>query len=287
MEFKKDYWQDQKLKKSFDDLMVAVFEWSFLPWDKKGFWDDEFRPFTYFKDGKAISSVCLYELDMVFNGKKQKAAELSSVATLEHYRNQGLNRELTQVATKEASKTHPFVFLFSAEKAIAYYQKLGFKPIDEWLPVFAKKHSRPKDGLRKLDVTDENSFRLIQRIAQNRAPASLQLGTLHHKLLMFHVIFRFDEHCYYVEELDTLVLYKLTNDRLTIFDIVSEKTRSWPEIAPYLAYLEYQELAFHFMIDQLQIQEEPSFEKLEDSHLHILGDPPWGEKITIPFTARA
>ena len=66
MEFVQDYWGDQAAKESFIDFMMKIYGLDFSKWETAGYWDDNYRPFSFFQDGEILSSICFYSIKASF-----------------------------------------------------------------------------------------------------------------------------------------------------------------------------------------------------------------------------
>jgi GNAT superfamily N-acetyltransferase len=128
MELRTAYWDDRESREAFQRFILDIHNLDFNAWEEAGYWDDAYRPFSWFQDGEVISSVCIYSLPAVIDGRTTKLAQISGVGTLPEYRRCGLNRELTAAGLQWAGTSHEGVFLFSDEDAVPYYEHCGFKP---------------------------------------------------------------------------------------------------------------------------------------------------------------
>lgn len=67
---------------------------------RRDYWDDEaYHTFSFFEESaRVVSRLCLYSMNLVVDGRRARAAQLSGVGTAPEYRRQGLNRRLTAAA---------------------------------------------------------------------------------------------------------------------------------------------------------------------------------------------
>lgn len=88
-------------------------------------------------DNKAVGYIALGEKD--FGYRKRKYIELENMGVLPEYRSKGVGRELVLKAKEWASEqkaTKLYVSAYWGNKgAISFYEREGFKPIDEGLEV--------------------------------------------------------------------------------------------------------------------------------------------------------
>ena len=198
-----------------------------------------------------VSSVNLFSMDLVVDGRPQRAAQLSGVGTLTTFRRRGLNRELTERALEWAIPSHDFVYLFADEDARPFYLATGFSPTAERQPFIAVEGLERRSGMRRLDMTDAAERQILADLATGRAPVSEKLGAQNPKLLMFSALYPLRERFYHLAELDVAVAYATEGQRLTLFDVVGSRGPSWDQIWPYLASPEIREVQFGFIPDRL------------------------------------
>jgi len=132
LELTSEYWSDTKAREAFKAFILNIHGLDFREWEAQGYWDSAYTPFSYFKDGKIISSVCIYLLDAVIAGRSTRLIQISGVGTHPDWRRRGLSRELTELGLEWARGQHEGVFLFADTGAIPYYQACGFTPLKEY-----------------------------------------------------------------------------------------------------------------------------------------------------------
>ena len=122
------YWDDLAARGSFKSFIRDIHGLDFSAWESAGFWDDAYRPFSFFVGGEVVASVCLYLLDAVIEGRATKVAQISGVGTRPEWRRRGLNRQLTEMALEWGRSRFEGLFLFSDTDAIPFYESCGFEP---------------------------------------------------------------------------------------------------------------------------------------------------------------
>jgi GNAT superfamily N-acetyltransferase len=285
--YREDYWDDADSKAEFNRLLKDIFNLDLTLWNKKGFWDRRFRPFSYFDRDKLISSVCLYSLDMMVAGKPCQVAQISSVATLPEYRRRGLNRELTEKALAWARDTHEFFFLFADEEAVPYYRKCGFRAVDEHKARIKVSGQSSSPGATKLDIEDPDHWKQIGDLAAKRVPVSETLGVTNQRLFMFWCLYWMKDCIHYVAELDLLILYERKGETVIVSDIVGEQIPPFSEIYPYICAATDRAVEFLFMPDRLGLGQ-LDWVKVTENGTHLLGAFPLeSTEFIFPLTAHA
>lgn len=286
--YRDDYCGDEKLKTELIGFVDGIHRLNLTRWNEMGCWDSKYRPLSWFENNRIVSSVCVYSMDMVVNGRRCQVAQISAVGTLEEYRGRGLSKALTEKAIEWARPNHDFFYLFANEEAIPFYRNRGFRPVDEYQTVVFRKGVKPRPGITKLDVSDPNHFEIIREIAFAREPASDKLGVYNPKLFLFWCLYYLKDCVYLIPELDCLVLLKNDGQTQTIFDIASRYKPDFATIYPYLTDGTDRRLEFMFMTDRLNLgPHEPTLLSAGNG-THLLGNTPIdGEKLIFPYTAHA
>lgn len=282
-----NYWDDGQATKAFQDFMVEMFGLDFTTWRELGYWDDAYRPFSYFDGERVVANVCVYSLGMVVNGERVAGAQFSAVGTLPAHRRQGLNRQLNAAAEVWAQPRHSFIFLFADDEALPFYRRLGFTPAVESQPVLPVRGCRPEPGLYKLTVDNPDARTLIYDLAQRRTHVSDRLGALNPRLLMFHVLYMLRDHVYHVPALDVVVLCRRAAERLTIYDVVGPSMPDFGVLYPFLAAETDREVVFAFWPDRLGIDRGIGLRPLASNNLHLKGDFDTSQPVIFPFTSHA
>src|SRR5206468_1230918 len=89
----------------------GVLQDAYGTWEGAGYWDDDYSPYSYFEGDRVVSSLCIYTMHALVNGRACKVAQVSGVGTLAEYRRRGLNRQLHEIALAKALAEHRFAFL--------------------------------------------------------------------------------------------------------------------------------------------------------------------------------
>jgi len=286
--YRTNYWDDPDLKKQFLTFIMDIFNVDMTIWEELGYWDERFRPFSFYDNNKLVSHVCIYSLDMSVNGKRCKVAQVSSVATLEGYRRKGLNMELSQRAIEWADQEHDFYFLFADTEAYPFYKRVGFRQINEHRIVHPLQDLNPIKGAIKLNIKKEDDRALAYRIAGEREPVSDVLGFCNKRLFMFRIVYFLNDYIYYVPKFDLLVLYKRERGVLTLFDIVGKKMPSFGELYPHISDVSDTKVEFLFMTDKMDLDMAEYVLVEPGNGTHVMGDFPFeGQQFIFPFTCHA
>ena len=286
--FRDNYWDNTALKNEFNRFLTRVFRFDLCRWDEHGYWDDKYRPFSFFEGDTIVSNLCLYSMDMSVMGKRCRVAQISAVGTLPEYRRQGLSSELTRIAMDWARPSHDFFYLFADQEAYSFYEHAGFRLVDEYSACAPIEGRPPASGVNRLNLSQPGHLDLIYRIASEREPVSDLLGVLNEKLFMFWCLYFLADNIYYIEASETLVLLKRDHDTLIIFDIVSRKMPAFSEIYPFISDRADRKVEFRFMIDKMDLANYEEVKLGKPNGTHLLGSFPLeGRKFIFPSTSQA
>ncbi len=300
-QLRSDYWADAPARAAFKDFIGQVFGINLEPWDAAGYWDNDYRPFSFFSaNGRVVANTCLYSMRMVIAGRPARVGQISGMGVLPELRRQGLGRQLTEVALRWASgHGHEFFMLFSSEEALPFYRSQGFTPAAEHTPVLrlaAESACAPgtdiaPPGIRMLDMTQPADRTLLFRLASGRCPVSQQLGVLNERLLMFRALFApRGSGTHYIASLDVAVQFRRRDGVLTLFDVVGPRLPVFAELAPFLIAPGDREVVFWFMTDclgDLAPFGSLEYRPLAGNNLHLCGPFPVSSPFVVPFSAQA
>ncbi len=256
MEFdlKTQYWDDVRALSAFKAFAYRIHGLDFSEYESRGFWDAAYTPFSLFDGDTVVASVCIYSLDAVVDGARTRVAQISGVGTLPQWRRKGLNRRLTTIGLEWAEERHDGVFLFSNPDAIHFWEKCGFKAIEEFVETTPAPRLPRCDGATLLDPGRVQDLERIYEYAKTRAPVSERFSVLNAKLVMFHVLHGLRDCVVELPDLNCLVLCERAPGVLKIYDIVGRQIPRFDELYPYLANEADRVVEFHFFADKLSLK---------------------------------
>ncbi len=284
-ELRTAYWDDRESREAFQRFILEIHNLDLTGWEQAGYWDDSYRPFTWFQDGEVLSSVCIYSLPAVIDGRRTKLAQISGVGTLPAYRRCGLNRELTAIGLQWAADEHDGVFLFSDEDAIPYYAHCGFTAMDEHLPTLPVNPLPRRGGAVRMNSADKHDRERIYDYAQKTSPVSGRFTVMSPRLFMFHAMYTLQRRIWEIPELDCLVCFRREGDTLMIYDILGESIPTLDRLYPYISAETDRLVEFHFNPDRLGLGDTGRRELL-GNNLFVKPGFPVDDPV-FPYTSRA
>ncbi len=287
LSFRENYWDVPELKAEFVRFLHRELGLELSLWDRSGFWDAHYRPFSLFFGDTLVSNVCVYSLEMSVAGRNCRVAQISAVATQPEFRRKGLARQLMQRAMDWARDQHDCFFLFADDDAHAFYKACGFRLTPEYKARISVAGAVARPGAKKLDMQRTDHRELAYRLASHRVPVSDVLGVRNDKLLMFWCLYHLRDHIYHIPDLDALVLFKRDGGLVTVFDIVGTRLPTFADLHPYLGDPQDRAVEFLFMVDKLGLRECDQVE-VDGNGTHVCGQFPLeGTRFVFPFTAHA
>ncbi len=248
------YWDDAAARAAFKRFILEIFSLDFALWERHGYWDDAYCPFSYFSGEQIVASLCVYALEALVAGKPVRLAQISAVGTLPEWRRRGLCRQLTELALPRTAPRPDGIFLFASEMAHPLYTACGFTPLTDHLEQIRAEPMPARKGIVKLDPADPAQLSKVYRYARERCAVSQRFCVHNPQLLMFHALYTLPDQVYEIPELETLLFCDWEEDLLTVYDIVSPQPVPWVELYPWLATPDIRRVRFHFHTDLLALE---------------------------------
>ena len=275
MEYKfiKNYRDDKVLRNAFFEFMSKVFpSIRFNEWYERGFWGDNFIPYSYVENDKIISNICVTKLEVIINGSSKKGIQIGGVGTLPEYRNNGLSRKLLNIVLEEYNNATDIFFLFANDTVLDFYPKFGFKPISEYLykVEIDKISNREVLPFRKLDFDKSKDSKILTDLLKSRISVTSIMGARnYHFVTLWYVINFYRDSLYYFEELNAIAIIEKNKNEIQLLDVISKHYFNLEQILSLFISEELNEVIVFFPPDNYKY-EYSEIIKDEQSHLFIL-----------------
>jgi len=244
-----DYKHIEKYRAGFNELAAGVFGIDFEPWYKAGFWNDRYICYSFADKDRIVSNVSINRMDLIINGEARKAIQIGTVMTHVEYRKKGLSKDLMNIVLGRHASECDLIYLFANESAYGFYPGFGFNEFQETsFSLSGSRFNMPGDHgirpalykncpvLRKLDIDNDRDLEILKRLALKRAPVSEKLGVMNDShLIMFYCLKFYKNHIYYIDDIDTALIYNIENDSLCLYDVLSETGAGYEMIMSVLA----------------------------------------------------
>lgn len=284
-----NYRQNDPLRNEFFTFIRNVFGGlDFEKWYLKGFWNDQYIPYSFVKDDQIIANVSVCQMQLLIEEKEWQGIQLGAVATLPKYRKQGLSRKLMNYVINQYQDTTNLFFLFANDTVLDFYPKFGFKPVNEVIFKYNLSSYQPAFAGRKLNIHNKTDFQIIKRLINERRILTKIFGAKHYSFITaWHLINIFSNNIIYLERDDVIFVAAIEGDQLHIWDVIFTKEIDLSKLIPKIVYEnQLKSILYYFPPDQLEFSYDDVIPYI-DSPLFILGDFPIVEKMfKFPTTAQ-
>ncbi len=284
-----NYKNDDRLRQKFNGFVQTVFPGAdFETWYQKGFWLDNYIPFSIIMDDKIVSNVSITRMNIIIDHTELRGIQFGTVGTIPEYRKKGLSRYLMQYVLSKVEKSADFLFLFANEDVLDFYPKFGFDKYSEI--IFKLEHEIPKAdySARKLDIDSMEDFDIIKRLIGERLTLSKIFGAHDYGFITFwHILNLFPKNLYYLEDEDAILIISKRNGCLHIYDVIySREIDINTAISKVIEGDEIEAIRYYFSPDQLHFKYDSVAEDI-DSPLFVRGKFPIADmNFKFPTTAQ-
>lgn len=218
--FIKAYKDDDKMRKSLNELTEKNFWFNFENWYTNGFWGDKFIPYSLADGNKVIAHVSVNIMDFNLDGTDKHYIQIGTVMTDKDYRGQGLGRYLMQKVIDEYKEKSDGIYLFGNDSVMNFYPKFG--------SIKSKEYQYSKDinsinnvkKIQQVDMSDkskwEDFFNTVKNSVSNDRFTMDNPG-----LIAFWT--RWSSSVYYLAEEDTYIIADVEGEKLFIKQIIASR----------------------------------------------------------------
>ncbi len=250
-----DYYSETPAGSGLRRFANEIFGLDFNRVHQYGIAFPNYTPFSFFQNDRVVANISVTSLDLIITGREVRAGQIGTLGVIPEYRGKGLIRELFKKAHDYCDKTFEMLFLFANTSVLNFYQQFGYRKILEHSFSTRPLNSAGVSTLRKLNLDNKDDFNLITRLAQKRTPISRICGALKYEwLTMFHLIYSYPNHLYYIPELDLLLVYHAKGPATLLVDIIGSQMPAFEHLASFLDLEQSQTIEFGFTPDLLNIK---------------------------------
>ena len=284
------YMENDKYRKSFNELAIKTFNIDFDEWFKEGFLDENYINYSFLSGEKVVANVSVNKFFIMYNGKMNKAIQLGTVMADEEHRNKGLIRKLMDKILKEYEE-YDLIYLFANKSVLDFYPKFGFKRVIEGKYEIDTNQIEDielnNDNIMKLDLENDEHKRLIKKIAQKRVPVSQKLCAIKDMWPLYvYCNYEFRDELYYLKQEKIIVILKRENDVVELYDILSENHFDLDNIISQVIKKEDKRLKLKFVPDSTKYTVDfELIDKTEDYLFVLEGKETLSDGILFPKTS--
>jgi predicted acetyltransferase len=223
--FIKDFKHNQEIRASFNALTQATFEFNFENWYLKGYWNDNYIPYSLLHKNKVISNVSVNKMEFIIENEKKVGIQIGTVMTDKEYRHRGLSKFILEHVIKEWKEQSDFLYLFANDSVLDFYPKFDFEIIDEYQYSTQLNISKTlKPSLKKLNIDDKYDRELFLSIVNNSSPISKLSMQNNTSLIMFYCLLFKKNSIYYLDKLNTAIVMDIEDNTLYLNDVFSKES---------------------------------------------------------------
>ena len=253
----------------------------------RGFWDETYRPYTFFEDNRAIANVSTFDLPLLARARNVSAAGIQSVMTHPAYRRQGLMKSLMKTMLSDMDSRVDVSFLFTEQPQL--YEPFGFENLPETYFVTGYDHhgSSASGGIRRLDPFEHSITELIRNSLQARVPLSREFSPLRYVSSLFLNMYgeQMRGRLFFLDDLQALIVASVQHDTLALFDVMSPEPVTLDAICRCIP-IPFSKVALHFHPDQFPNFKWTPIPHQTNLHLMVRGRVNIPDCLKYPETAR-
>lgn len=252
--FIKDYKDIEKYRVSFNELAQRSFDIHFEEWYQRGCWNDRYICYSYADGDRVIANVSVNVMDIVVNNEIHEAIMIGTVMTDEAYRNQGLSRKLMEIVIEEYQQKCSFMYLYANRSVLDFYPKFGFRKVQEpefYSVINTQEALDHRPYIRKLNVTEAQDWELVMRYYASRRVRHSTCDAIHAEgIFSWYCLHVFDDHLYFIEELDAIVIFMQDGNSIQLFDVLSPKQIDLSQVVNRIATEQTERVYYQFHPEQ-------------------------------------
>lgn len=214
----KSYKDNDKMRKSLNELTEKTFGFNFENWYSNGFWTDKFIPHSLVDGDKVIAHVSVNLMDFDLDGTEKHYIQIGTVMTEKNYGGQGLSRYLIEKVIDEYKENSDGIYLFGNDSVINFYPKFGFTRSKEYQYIKDVYSINNIKKIQQVDMSDkvkwEDFFNTVSNSVSNDRFTMNNLG-----LIAFWT--RWSSSVYYLAEEDTYIIADVKGENLFIKQIIA------------------------------------------------------------------
>jgi len=268
-----NYRDDDSLRNEFFNLVRIVFpNADFENWYLKGYWADNYIPYSILIDNKIIANVSISKMNLLINGKNLKGIQFGTVSTLPEYRKQGYSKILMDYVLNKYQDSTDIFFLFANDTVLDFYPKFGFKRFTECVFKAKSNLQQLAYSARRLNIKNKSDISVMNDLLKNRLILTKIFGAVDYDFItMWHILNVFPHNLYYLKKEDAIFIATDDNDKMHIWDVIFTKPFDIEaSIAKILKSNRIKSIIYYFPPDQLKYNYD-SILPFEESPLFIRG----------------
>lgn len=280
MELIKNYMREDDLRHKLNKLTQEVFYFDFENWVKNNYYQGEYIPFSYLDDEEIVSNVSVNLMKFNLLKKEVNLIQIGTVMTKNEFRHQNLASSLMKMVIDTYKDQCDGIYLFGDLKAQGFYEKLGFKKINQYSYYLKEKyvkliHNQTEYNNNQLFIEiDKNDKKLINKYL-DYVKNGILYGSFEQinrfGLQMFYT--QYFDNIYYSLELDAFLVLEKEDECLKVQSVICNKYISFLEIISRIRIpFKSVQLGFTPRIEEEKLFDAKLYDGGEDYRLFYIGD---------------
>ena len=273
MELISNYMRDDELRHALNDLTQKTFCFNFEGWVTGGYFEGDYIPYSFIKDGKILANVSANRMQFMQNGVMKNYIQLGTVMTDEAYRRQGLAAKLIKHVVETYEKNCDGIYLFGNLDALGFYRKMGFREGLQYT-CSVKKEFLPKaaaSGFAPVDPEDQAMKEKYMYAVRNSAVNSSLEQINKFGLQLFYTSSL--EGIFYAEDIDCFISYERDGATLILNSVISKNKVSLKDVLDRLeGNVSEIRLGFTPLAEDLKMCDLAVYDGADDYRLFYIGD---------------
>ena len=218
-----DYKENHHLRESFNLLAKQTFGIDFETWYQYGFYDHSYVCHSFVENGRVISNVSATKMQLIIDGKDINAIQIGTVMTCPECRMSGLAGRLMHTVIEEYEPHNYMIILFPNETVMDFYPRFSFRLTNDTLySIKTKCSGEAFDKFRKLDIKESAGRRIIEQAVKTKIPLSERMDVrANHAICLWHCLNSFQDDIYIADSGLCVVIYKMSGDRIDLYDVIT------------------------------------------------------------------
>ncbi len=275
-----NYQNDDSFRFAYQGFISEVFPGIDIEeWYQRGFWTEDYIPFSLVDSDKIISNVCAAKMNVLINGTRHKAIQISAVGTLPDYRHLGFARRLMNFVIDKYMYDVDLFFLFANDSVLDFYPKFGFESLRESTFIAQTRLVPNHRQVRKLDINKKDDYHLLLDLLTNRCVLTQRFGAEQYGFItMWHIFNFYRNNLFYLEAEDAVVIKEELDHTLHVYDVIFRQPFILQSILPKIVEADFiTSIQYHFPPDQLDFD----YDTVQEEHtgLFILGEIEVGNQL--------
>lgn len=244
--FIKGYKDDDRIRKSFNELAMKTYGFDFEQWYQLGYWRNTYVPYSLMKDDKIIANVSASNIDFWVMSERKSYVQIGTVMTDLFYRNKGLSRYLMEQVIMEWKSKCDMIYLFANDSVLNFYPKFGFKEASQYQYYKKINNANEFTSAQKMDMTLKEARDMLEERIEAAVPISKIAMLKNIDIAMFYCTGFMKDNIYYLKKSDSIAVAEFVEDTLYLQDIFSNSKLDLDEIIEELAYNKINKVVLDF-----------------------------------------